>query len=440
MGRTAARFGDRNVAGTELGRRLSSLGLENPVVLGLARGGMPVADEVASALGAPLDVLVVRKIGAPGNPELGIGAIAEGDVLVLDRRSIRQLRVSEEELETAIARAREEVLERVERYRGGRPPLDASGRTAIVVDDGLATGGTARAAVRAVRGHGPRRLILAVPVGAPETVRALSGEVDEIVCLLEPDPMWAVGLWYEHFEPTGDTEIAALLADSAQRARPDAEVSCLEVRIPLQTGGEVIGDLARPNAAGALVMFAHGSGSSRHSPRNRLVGKSLNERGFATLLLDLLRTEEEHDRANVFDIELLSERLVAATRWAAAQAQLGSLPVGYFGASTGAAAALFAAAELDGRIGAVVSRGGRPDLASARLGEVRAPVLLIVGGRDELVLELNRDAQRRLPGASELAIVPGATHLFEEPGALEQVCALAGDWLERHLGTTAASG
>jgi putative phosphoribosyl transferase len=328
------------------------------------------------------------------------------------------------------------VLGRVERYRGTRQRLDASRRTAIVVDDGLATGGTARAALRAIRAQEPRRLILAVPVGAPETVRALSREADEIVCLLEPDPMWAVGLWYEHFEPTSDAEIAALLA--AEGSQPAHAPTNLEVHIPMAAGREVTGDLALPAEPRGLVMFAHGSGSSRHSPRNRMVASSLNESGFATLLLDLLTTEEEHDRANVFDIELLSTRLLAATRWALSQTQLSSLPLGYFGASTGAAAALLAAADLGEGIGAVVSRGGRPDLASSRLGEVKAPVLLIVGGRDELVLELNRDAQRRLRSLSELAVVPGATHLFEERGALEQVCGLAGDWFERHLVTADA--
>ena len=180
-------------------------------------------------------------------------------------------------------------------------------------------------------------------------------------------------------------------------------------------------------------MFAHGSGSSRHSPRNRQVARALNERGLATLLLDLLTVEEELDRANVFDIGLLAERLVAATRWARAEPPLAELRVGYFGASTGAGAALSAAAELGDEIGAVVSRGGRPDLAAARLAEVRAPVLLIVGGHDEIVIELNREARSLLRAPSELAIVPGATHLFEEPGALEEVSRLAGEWFERHL-------
>lgn len=191
------------------------------------------------------------------------------------------------------------------------------------------------------------------------------------------------------------------------------------------------GDLTVPGEGRGLVVFAHGSGSSRHSTRNRQVAAALNERGLATLLLDLLTPEEELNRANVFDIELLSGRLVAATRWAGEHPDTAGLPVGYFGASTGAAAALRAAATLGVGVGAVVSRGGRPDMAGEWLPRVSAPTLLIVGGADTTVLALNEEAAAQLRCPHELAIVPGATHLFEEPGALERVAELAGDWFAR---------
>jgi len=217
------RFLDRRAAGRELAGHLRWLASEDPIVFGLARGGVPVAYEVAQALAAPLDVLVVCKIGAPGNPELGLGAVAEGDVQVLDPEAVRRMLTSIEELDAAIARARAEVEARVDRYRGGRPPLDARGRTAIVVDDGLATGGTARAALRAIRARRPRRLVFAVPVGAHETVHALRDEADLVVCVLQPESMWAVGLWYEHFEQTPDSAVAKLLARAADRPRVRAE-------------------------------------------------------------------------------------------------------------------------------------------------------------------------------------------------------------------------
>lgn len=427
------RFADRHAAGCELAERLRPLAAEDPVVLGLARGGVPVAHEVAQALEAPLDVLVVRKIGAPGNPEYGIGAIAEGGVRVLNQQALRNLLVSVEELEAAAARERAEVEARVKRYRGDRPPIEVEGRTVIVVDDGLATGGTARAALRAVRARAPRKLVLAVPVGSPDTVEALRAEADEVVCLLQPEFMWAVGLWYEHFEQTSDGEIISLLAGEGADPPPRVAASAREVRIPVGGEAEVVGDLTLSEPVQGLVMFAHGSGSSRHSPRNRQVARALNERGLATLLLDLLTVAEEPDRANVFDIELLAERLVAATRWVRTEPQIGQLPVGYFGASTGAGAALWAAAELGEEISAVVSRGGRPDLAAPRLADVRAPTLLIVGGHDEIVVELNRQARDQMTAPCEIAVVPGATHLFEEPGALEEVARLAGEWFEPHL-------
>lgn len=196
------------------------------------------------------------------------------------------------------------------------------------------------------------------------------------------------------------------------------------------------GILRIPKNAYALVAFAHGSGSSRLSPRNTAVASALNDRGIATLLFDLLTPAEETDRANVFDISLLSDRLVDAVRWLDSQASVAKLPVGLFGASTGAAAALVAAAKLPRRIGAVVSRGGRPDLAADALERVDAPTLLIVGGADFGVIELNEQALARLRGPKAIEIVPGASHLFPEPGALEAVISHAGNWFERHLATS----
>jgi putative phosphoribosyl transferase len=209
-----------------------------------------------------------------------------------------------------------------------------------------------------------------------------------------------------------------------------------EVSIEAGPGRWLPGDLTVPGGAVGTVLFAHGSGSSRLSPRNTAVARTLNEAGLSTLLFDLLTPEEERDRANVFDVDLLAERLLLATervRRQALEAGAAGSPLGYFGASTGAAAALLAAGELGDGVAAVVSRGGRPDLAARRLQEVRAPTLLIVGGRDPQVLELNREAGRLLQCPHELAVVPGATHLFEEPGALERVAALARDWFREHM-------
>lgn len=204
------------------------------------------------------------------------------------------------------------------------------------------------------------------------------------------------------------------------------------VRIPAGEA-QLEGILDIPEGARGIVLFAHGSGSGRFSPRNQAVARVLREAGLATLLMDLLEEWESDDRRKVFDIDLLAERLIAATAWVASDPQTKDLAIGYFGASTGAAAALEAAAKWGDSIKAIVSRGGRPDLAIRYLPQVKAPVLLIVGGDDWPVVSMNREAYAYLPGEKRLEIIPGATHLFEEPGALEHVARLARDWFVKYL-------
>jgi len=212
----------------------------------------------------------------------------------------------------------------------------------------------------------------------------------------------------------------------------------LEEEVKIPAGGAMIeGTLTIPKNARGIVLFVHGSGSSRHSPRNRFVARTLNNAGLATLLFDLLTAEEEltdvQTREHRFDIGLLAGRLGFATAWILQESAANGLRIGYFGSSTGGGAALVAAAARPDQVGAVVSRGGRPDLAGAALGSVRAPTLLIVGGRDDVVIDLNREAMAQMHCPVELKLVPGATHLFEEPGALEEVAQLASDWFGDHL-------
>jgi putative phosphoribosyl transferase len=209
------------------------------------------------------------------------------------------------------------------------------------------------------------------------------------------------------------------------------------VRIPISPRIMLDGDLVVPPAARGVVLFAHGSGSSRHSPRNQFVAKELNDAGLATVLTDLLTPDEERLDSMTgqfrFNIGLLAERVTGVTDWAATHEPIAGLSIGLFGASTGAAAALVAAANRPDQVRAVVSRGGRPDLAGDYLESVRQPTLLIVGELDDEVINLNRFAMRRLAGEKELVIVPGATHLFEEPGTLQEVARLAAEWFTRHL-------
>lgn len=431
------RFHDRQDAGRRLAAQLTRFALEDPIVLALPRGGLPVGYEVARALGAPLDVLIVRKIGAPFQPELGIGAVAECAAMFVDQGTCDALGITNEQVEEIATRERCEISRRIRAYRAGRMLPSLDGRTVILVDDGIATGGTAQAAIRALRTLGPKRIVFAVPVAAAEAAETLRPEVDELVALLVPEHMMAIGYWYHHFDQVGDDEVKAWLQRAAQ-PREEREMTGDEQAVMVEAGEATLeGNLVVPHGASGLVLFAHGSGSSRFSPRNRFVASVLQSAGLATLLMDLLTGEEEAIDEQTgelrFDIGFLAQRVAQATDWLLREPATARLRIGYFGSSTGAAAALVAAAARPVAVGAVVSRGGRPDLANNALSQVRAPTLLIVGSEDHQVLRLNRDALAQLTCEKQLEVVSGATHLFEEPGTLERVAALASQWFSRHL-------
>jgi putative phosphoribosyl transferase len=456
-------YKDRQEAGQTLATLVREYaGRKDLVVLGLPRGGIPVAYEVAKALRVPLDAFLVGKLGFPGQEELALGAVTSGGVRIVNPELVRLAGLSEKELDT-LARRRLAVLERKEsEYRRGRPSMPLYDRTVLLVDDGAATGSSMRAAIMGLRRMDVAGIVAALPLASSQALEDIAREADEVICPLVPEPFHAVGAWYYDFTQITHEEAAELLdrarewlapgmaGESAADPDPATEASAPgpasrpklqpDIRIP---AGRITlsADLALPADPKGLVLFSHGSGSGRHSPRNMQVAASLNRDGFATLLMNLLTTEEESaDRksgAYRFDVGLLAGRLVETTRWIMANPRLADLKLGYFGASTGAAAALIAAAKLPGHVAAVVSRGGRPDLAGATLTEVEAPTLLIVGGADEAVLEVNREAMDALRCEKKLDIVPGATHLFEERGALEQVARLAGDWFKSHLAAVA---
>ena len=419
-------FANRNSAGRQLASRVGHLNAAGTVVLGLPRGGVVVAAEVARVLHVPLDVVVVRKLPTPQWPELALGALGEDGVSVFNGEICRLARVGSGDLRAIEGATRRALNRRVAEFRGARRPLPLAGRTAIIVDDGLATGATAEAACRVARARGAARIVLAVPVASRDALTRLQSVADEVLWLSVDDDMIAVGQWYDDFTQVTDEEVVALLAQSAERWTDE------DVAIPAGLV-ELPGRLTVPHGATGVVVFAHGSGSSRHSPRNQYVAMLLNRGGLGTLLFDLLTPDEAADRHNLFNIPLLAGRLCAAVEWLRQQPEGKDLPVGLFGASTGAAAALSAAARADAGIAAIVSRGGRPDLAGPALDQVIAPTLLIVGGNDASVLTLNEIAQRHLRCPNRLAVVPGATHLFEEPGTLSAAASLARDWFRQHL-------
>ena len=433
-------FRDRRQAGQLLAARLSGMSSSPPVVIALPRGGVPVGFEVARSLGAPLDVVVVRKVAVPWQPELALGAVGEGGVRISNDDVARQVRLPASVVAEEIRRSEQELTERLTQLRGSVEPVDVSGRSVLLIDDGIATGATARAAIAVLRARGANRIVLAVPVAASEAVQALRGAVDDMVCLTIPRDLSAIGFWYDDFGQVDDAEVRRLLTlsrrDVVMSGGRDAAAggtgSDREVSIPI-VDGSLPGRLVVPAEPVGLVLFAHGSGSSRHSPRNVAVAERLHAAHLATLLFDLLLAAQERDRRNVFDMPLLVERLVAATVWAQAESEVAAMPLWYFGASTGAAAALWAAAQPGARVQAVVSRGGRVDLATPVLDRVTAATLFIVGGADRTVLTLNQQAQRLLRCENRLVVIPGASHLFEEPGALDAVADLTAAWFVEHF-------
>lgn len=428
-------FNDRKHAGELLAEKLKeTLSAEdhsNSIILALPRGGVPVAFEIAKAFQIPMEVLIVRKIGHPLQPEYGVGAIAEEGFYWMDPNATLVTEHFTSQLNSIIENEKKEIERRVELYRNNTLLPSLEGKTVILVDDGLATGATARVAIQFIKSKGAKKIILAVPVCSDDTMNLLKSETDAFIFLQKPSPFLAVGFFYHDFQQVSDNEVIDILSEVRAMAK-DSKQNSLTVIIPNEGGIRTYGFLNLPADLKGIVIFAHGSGSGRYSKRNQQVSAALNQSGIGTLLFDLLTPEEAEDPANIFNIPLLAKRLSAAFLWIKQQNFGKEIAIGYFGASTGGGAALWAAADLKNEITAVVSRGGRPDLAMDRLPEVNAPTLLIVGDLDYPVIELNKKALDFLK-KGELVLIPGATHLFEEPGTLEQVAEIATEWFIKHF-------
>lgn len=426
------KFRDRVDAGRQLAERLKGFaGRDDTVVLGIPRGGVPVAFEIAKVLHAPLDILLSRKLGVPGHEEFAFGALAAGDGIYLDPHIIRAAGITKDQIVAITERTRKLLEERASLCRGSRPPLQVSGKVVILVDDGIATGASMIAAIHALREMKPKQLVVATPVAPLSTCLELECQADMLVVGQTPQEFYAVGQFYERFAQTPDEEVIELL----RRAARSSDGTTCAVEVPFE-GFSLPGLICLPPGAKTMVVFVHGSGSSRLSPRNQRVAQFLNRQGMATLLFDLLTSaEEEYDRRTAalrFDIDLLANRLLHVARWVHEQPGARAMNIALFGASTGAGAALKVAARAPDLISAIVSRGGRPDLAGDDLAKVVAATLLIVGGLDETVLALNRKALLRLTCTKDIVVVSGATHLFEEKGTMDRVAQLAAAWIREY--------
>ncbi|WP_017557622.1 phosphoribosyltransferase family protein [Nocardiopsis baichengensis] len=420
-------FADRSAAGRGLAERVRPLLRTDPVVLALPPGGVAVGAELARALDLPLDVLVVRRLtlqGAAGRAP--VGAVTEDGGVVFDDSELARRRAAREELSRAVRSERQELDRMLKAYRGGRPGAPVAGRDVVVVDEGVTTGATARAALRWVRRHRPARLVLAVPVAAQSAVAALRGEADEIVVLTAPDNFHAVGEWYRDYERPTEADVAALLEERAG-GRPPVR----PVRI---TAGEIglDGDFTVPETVRGAAVVALGHG--RAHAQNRAAADTLHEAGYATLALDLCTPQEWEAAQGVPDIgpDELGERLVRAVEWLrSATGTTGA--VGVFGAGAAAHAAPAAAARMPRTVGALAVLGGRIDLAGEELPGVRVPVLVMVPGGESFVWELSEWAAGRMGGPVELRTAPGAEGLLGGTAEGRLAGEAAADWFDRHL-------
>jgi putative phosphoribosyl transferase len=432
-------FLDRIDAGRKLGAACERYRDHQPIVLGLPRGGVPVAAEVARLLGAPLDVIGVRKIGAPQQPELAIGAIGENDARFIDWSLAAQFDCDESELTPRVHEAQAQLHDRMAHIRAAVTVLDVRDRCVLIVDDGMATGSTMQAALQVVRARGAGEVVVATPVASAQAIDRCASLCDAVVVLSTPTDFGAVGSWYEHFSQTSDGEVIAALLASRRKmngVHPQGSLfehpTVVEQEVHIATTGprSLQAIVAIPETAHAAIVFAHGAGSNRFSPRNAYVAKRLNDAGYATIRPDLLTPDEtlEHEKGFAF-IELAA-RLDAVVTWIQRQPALAGIPVIAYGASTGAAVAMLCASR-NRAIRGVISRGGRADLVASVADQITVPCLFMTGERDDVVAELNQELVRMLGARATTVTIPRAGHLFEEPGALDAVVTATTDWLER---------
>jgi putative phosphoribosyl transferase len=460
-----ATFRDRAAAGRVLAQPLAAYARQpGVIVLGLARGGVPVAREVADVLRVPVGVVVARKVGVPGIEEVALGAVAEGSHRVIADTVAWYLGVPSRIVDRLAARERAELERSVARYKLGLASFDLSGRTVIVVDDGLATGATMRAAIRSVRDRRPARVIAAVPVASRPAAAEVQQEVDELVVVVMPPRFNTVSASYENYSPVSDEDVLTLVGQPRRRISPsvldisDRLGSALTradgpARDTERTVGipafdaTVVGELGVPRlvrspkrwerSAGVrgLVILSNTGGGGRNSYIERYFAGRLRLSGYATLRLDLLTREEqladETDAFRRFDLQRTAARLACACEWAESEGVAGAHRTILAAAGAGAGTALVTASRRPGRIFAVVARGGRVDLATEVLAGVEASVLLIAGADDPVAIRRNSDAVERLHHGAVSIQVPRAGGTFEEPGALGAMAEHAVGWLDR---------
>ena len=460
-----AMFRDRAAAGRSLARLLGAYrGQPGIIVLGLARGGVPVAREVADYLGAPIGVVVAHKVGVPGIEEVALGAVAEGSHRVIADSIAWYLGVPQRIVDRLVERERVELERRAAKYRDGLRAFDLRGRTVIVVDDGLATGATMRAAIRSVRDRRPARIVAAVPVAARPSAEEVRAEVDELIVAMMPARFNAISASYENYAPVSYDDVFGLTGHPARRVSPLVRAMSDELGAALTRAhgredqvertiavpafdATVVGELGVPRIARlstrwarrggvrGLVILGSGSGGSRSSYTERYLAGRLRLSGYATLRVDLFTREERHaDGPHALrhaDVQRAAARLAGVCEWAERVGVAGAHRTILAGAGTAAAAVLVTAGHRSGHTFAIAVRGAHVDFASAALPNITAPTLFVVGADEEHVRPGYADAFDQLPRNAVLVRIPRAGSSFEEPGALGTVAEHTVAWLDR---------
>jgi putative phosphoribosyl transferase len=444
-------FRDRTDAGQQLAGQLERFRGSDAVVLAVPSGGVVVGSEVAKALGLRMDVVVVRAVRLQRDPSLVLAAVAEGGEQIIDDDAVEAIEALPSELWTALGSERAELARRVELYRLRRFHVDLHGFIAIVLLDVLSDPLEAALACRVARLRGARRVVLAAPIGTADIYTDLEEHADEITLLVAPDEVGDPLAHFERFPVVSDSVVLDHLDASVERdGMPDPPLTSVdhvsdlrvEAVVMLSDGAALRGIVMLPHLATGVVVFVHGAGSDATSPRDEVVATALAEVGIASLRFDLL-TEFERYRRLEIDAHTMVERLAGVIAWIRRQVDLRGLPLGLNGANSGIIGVLTLAAEPGADIVAIVSRGGRPDEFATSIHDVITPALFIVGGADESILEANRTTAMLIDAPSELSVIPGASHRFVEPGAMEMVAEITRDWfftwmVRKHAGGAAA--
>lgn len=413
-------FTNRTSAAQLLADHLEDLRHLNPVVLGIPRGAVPMTKIIADRLDAEMDVVLVKKIGHPRHPEFALGSVTEDGDVILGSGAL-QYGMIEEDLSEQAKTIAVRLQETRAHYRNHAPAVSLRDRNVVIVDDGIATGATMTAAVEFVRRARARQIIVATPVASSQAVERLEAEGVEVRVLKVPETFGAVGYYYENFAQVSDAEIGEFF-----RILPrEIEVS--------EDGVRLKATLGLPQKPRGLVLFAHGTGHGRQSPKNQYIAEAFNREGYATLLVDLMTPEEADDDLNRFEIGLLVHRLRACLNWARTQKELSTVPFALYGTHTGTAAALMLAAQSSHAIDAIVSRSGRPDLVTEILPQLSVPTLFLVGAEDRSVLRLHEQAFMQMHGERKLHPIREAGAFIDTDLQMEEIVRESLRWVERNF-------